>query len=78
MKKLAVLVSGTGSILQAILQQELPVGLVVADRECRKRPQPGRGFSAIVAHLEDDNAQRVPSRHPEALAQLAIRAAPSV
>ncbi|HEX7259472.1 MAG TPA: phosphoribosylglycinamide formyltransferase [Candidatus Saccharimonadia bacterium] len=35
MIKLAVLVSGTGSILEAMLQQEVPVALVVADRPCR-------------------------------------------
>lgn len=34
MPKLAVLVSGTGSNLEAILKYPLPVELVVADREC--------------------------------------------
>lgn len=35
MKKLAVFVSGTGSILEAILQDGIPIELVLADRECR-------------------------------------------
>ncbi len=35
MPKLAVLVSGTGSILEALLHQDVPVSLVVADRSCR-------------------------------------------
>lgn len=34
MPKLAVLVSGTGSILEAILQYPLDVELVIADRDC--------------------------------------------
>lgn len=33
--RLAVLVSGTGSILRAILEYGIPVKLVIADRECR-------------------------------------------
>ncbi|MGH9029994.1 MAG: phosphoribosylglycinamide formyltransferase [Acidimicrobiales bacterium] len=33
--RLGVLVSGTGSILEALLQTELPVVVVVADRPCR-------------------------------------------
>ncbi|HJP16032.1 MAG TPA: phosphoribosylglycinamide formyltransferase [Acidimicrobiales bacterium] len=32
--RLAVLVSGTGSILEAIANSELPVALVLADRQC--------------------------------------------
>jgi phosphoribosylglycinamide formyltransferase-1 len=35
MKKLAVFVSGTGSLLEAILGDGLSVGLVLADRQCR-------------------------------------------
>ena len=35
MKKLAVLVSGTGSILEAMIKADLPIALVVADRECK-------------------------------------------
>lgn len=34
-KNIAVLVSGTGSILEAMLAAEVPIALVVADRECR-------------------------------------------
>jgi phosphoribosylglycinamide formyltransferase 1 len=33
--RLAVLVSGTGSILESMLADELPVAFVLADRECR-------------------------------------------
>jgi phosphoribosylglycinamide formyltransferase-1 len=33
--RVAVLVSGTGSILDAILSEDLPVTLVLADRSCR-------------------------------------------
>jgi len=33
--RVGVLVSGTGSILEALLQAELPVALVAADRPCR-------------------------------------------
>ena len=32
--RIAVLISGTGSILHAMLDQEIPVALVVADRPC--------------------------------------------
>ena len=35
MTKLAVLVSGTGSFLEAMLDQGLPIDLVLADRPCR-------------------------------------------
>lgn len=35
MLKLAVLVSGTGSLLEAMLADHLPISLVVADRPCR-------------------------------------------
>ncbi len=35
MTRLAVLVSGTGSILQAMLDQKLPISVVQADRKCR-------------------------------------------
>ena len=35
MKRLAVLVSGTGSIMESIIDSGLPVSLVIADRECR-------------------------------------------
>jgi len=34
-KKIAVLVSGTGSLLEAMIEQKLPIDLVVADRHCR-------------------------------------------
>lgn len=34
MKKLAVLASGAGSILQALIAHDLPIALVVADRPC--------------------------------------------
>ena len=34
-KKIAVLVSGTGSLLEAMIEQKLPIGLVIADRPCR-------------------------------------------
>jgi phosphoribosylglycinamide formyltransferase-1 len=33
--RLAVLASGSGTILEAMLQREVPVGLVVSDRPCR-------------------------------------------
>lgn len=33
-ESLAVLVSGTGSILKAILEQGIPVDMVIADRDC--------------------------------------------
>lgn len=35
MKKLAVLVSGTGSLLEAMIQDGLPVEVVITDRTCR-------------------------------------------
>jgi phosphoribosylglycinamide formyltransferase-1 len=35
MKKLAVLVSGTGSILEAMIEYKLPISLVLSDRPCR-------------------------------------------
>ncbi len=35
MTKLAVLVSGTGSILESMLSHEVPIALVLADRPCR-------------------------------------------
>jgi len=35
MKKLAVFVSGTGSLLEAMIAAELDISLVLADRECR-------------------------------------------
>jgi phosphoribosylglycinamide formyltransferase-1 len=35
MTKLAVLASGSGTILEAILKAGLPVGLVLADRDCQ-------------------------------------------
>jgi phosphoribosylglycinamide formyltransferase 1 len=35
LKNIAVLVSGTGSILEAMLAEGIPIALVVADRECR-------------------------------------------
>ena len=35
MKKLAVLVSGTGSILEAMIKVKIPITLVLADRQCR-------------------------------------------
>jgi len=34
-KKLAVLASGTGSIFEAMLEEKLPIELLLADRECR-------------------------------------------
>ena len=34
MKKVAVLVSGVGSILEAMIKDKLPIDLVIADREC--------------------------------------------
>jgi len=34
-KKLAVLVSGTGSLLEAMVKDNLPISLVLADRHCR-------------------------------------------
>ncbi len=33
--KLAILVSGTGSILEAMIRERVPIAVVVADRECR-------------------------------------------
>ncbi len=33
--RLAVFVSGTGSILEAMIDQKIPIELVMADRECR-------------------------------------------
>jgi len=35
MKKLAVFVSGTGSLLEAMIADKLPIELVLADRPCR-------------------------------------------
>lgn len=35
MKKLAVLVSGTGSLLQAMIDARLPISFVAADRPCK-------------------------------------------
>ena len=34
-KRLAVLASGTGSLLQAMIEQDLPIELVITDRSCR-------------------------------------------
>lgn len=34
-KKMAIFVSGTGSIMEAIIAARLPVGLVLADRACK-------------------------------------------
>ena len=35
MKKLAILVSGVGSILEAMIESRVPIKLVLADRKCR-------------------------------------------
>lgn len=35
MKNLAIFVSGTGSLLEAMIQDRLPISLVLADRHCR-------------------------------------------
>lgn len=34
-KRIAVLVSGTGSLLEAMIKAKLPIALVLADRDCR-------------------------------------------
>lgn len=34
-KRLAVMISGSGTILEAMIRQKLPINLVIADRECR-------------------------------------------
>ena len=35
MKKIAVLVSGSGTILASIIEKRIPVALVIADKQCR-------------------------------------------
>ena len=45
MKKLAVFVSGTGSLLEAMLEQGLKVDLVLADRPCRGIDEVARKFN---------------------------------
>ena len=48
MKKLAVLVSGTGSLLEAMLKDDIPIAYIAADRMCR-------GFDiGTLAHIETD------------------------
>ncbi len=52
MKKLAVLVSGTGSLLEAMVKAELPIAYVATDRMCR-------GFEiGTLAYIETDIISR--------------------
>jgi phosphoribosylglycinamide formyltransferase 1 len=47
--RLAVLVSGTGSILEAILAEDLPVAVVISDRPCRGLEiAAGAGVDAVL------------------------------
>ena len=55
MNTLAITVSGTGTILEALLKHDLPIGLVLADRECRAL-HIARQHSAIRSVLLDRNA----------------------
>ena len=52
--RLAVLVSGSGTLLEAMLRAELPVSLVVADRPCRglELLDPSRGPSVLLARTD--------------------------
>jgi phosphoribosylglycinamide formyltransferase-1 len=52
--RLGVLVSGTGTILEALLAQDLPVVVVVADRPCRGLEI--AGDAAVAAELVDRKA----------------------
>ncbi|WP_420625486.1 phosphoribosylglycinamide formyltransferase [Candidatus Poriferisodalis sp.] len=52
--RLGVLVSGTGSILEALLGRGLPVGLVAADRACRGlRIAADAGIETVLVGRED-------------------------
>ena len=52
--RIAVLVSGTGSLLEAMLAAEIPVALVVADRDCRGISlAEDAGITAVVHERED-------------------------
>lgn len=60
--RLAVLVSGTGTILDAMADADLPVALVVADRRCRAVDlAAGHGIRATVVERDtfDDDFDRV-------------------
>ena len=51
--RLAVLVSGTGTILDAMVDADLPVALVVADRPCRAvELAAGHGIPATVVERD--------------------------
>ena len=52
--RVAVLVSGTGSILEAMLGAEVPVALVAADRRCRGLEIAAK--ARVATHLVDRNA----------------------
>lgn len=52
--RIAVLVSGTGSLLEAMLAAEIPVALVVADRDCRGISlAEDAGITAVVHERKD-------------------------
>ena len=52
--RIAVLVSGTGSLLEAMLAAEIAVALVVADRDCRGISlAEDAGITAVVHERED-------------------------
>jgi phosphoribosylglycinamide formyltransferase-1 len=71
---IGVLVSGTGTILTALLEEDLPISVVVADRACRalglaveadipahlvERPSFGQGFDRLqFTHLVVDALQQ--------------------
>ena len=51
-KKLAVLASGTGTLLEAMLKDGLPVALVLADRPCRAVDAVGREYDIPCELIE--------------------------
>ena len=51
--RLAVLVSGSGTLLEAMLGADLPVALVVADRSCRGLELAPDGVPAVLLDRTD-------------------------
>lgn len=51
--RLAVLVSGSGTLLEAMFQANLPIGLVVADRPCRALDLVGPDIAAELLERTD-------------------------
>jgi phosphoribosylglycinamide formyltransferase-1 len=52
--KIAVLASGAGTILEAMLEADLPIGLVLADRDCRAiQVAKEHGLGALVIDRTD-------------------------